>query len=199
MTNIFKCFVLTTPFMVIFFHAPVMANSHTHLGQTKPAQAYFAAPTDVERFIMALEGLRVKTYKDIAGHKTIGYGHKLPRSSKIKTISYSKARYLLRQDIAVASSCLGALRARIAPKQHIALTSFIFNVGCRAYKTSKLRKALDRGNCLKAIQELNRWVFASGKRSQGLVNRRAAETLLMAPSCEAIRQASALTFTGGLT
>lgn len=53
--------------------------------------------------------------------------------------------------------------------------SFAYNVGASAFCSSTLVRKLNAGDYTGACDELRRWVYASGARVQGLVNRREAE------------------------
>lgn len=57
-----------------------------------------------------------------------------------------------------------------------ALLSWSYNVGTTAACGSSLVRKINSGQPASAwCAELDRWVYAGGKRVQGLVNRRAAE------------------------
>lgn len=64
--------------------------------------------------------------------------------------------------------------------QYGALISWSFNVGCGAAKDSTLIKRLNKRENPKTVipQELPKWVYAGGKKLQGLVRRRNAEIAL---------------------
>ncbi len=68
---------------------------------------------------------------------------------------------------------------KINNNQLVALASFAYNEGIGALSSSTLLKLLNQGQD-KAIvaSQFDRWVFANGIRSQGLVNRRNAEKAL---------------------
>ena len=59
--------------------------------------------------IMIHEALRLKPYKDVAGHWTIGYGHKLLPGEWYDEITKEKAEQLLRQDLAAAENAVNLL------------------------------------------------------------------------------------------
>jgi len=62
--------------------------------------------------------------------------------------------------------------------QFDALVSFAYNCGEGALAKSTLLKKLNKGNYQGAANELDRWVYAGGKKYTGLVRRRAAEKAL---------------------
>lgn len=58
---------------------------------------------------------------------------------------------------------------------YAAVISLAYNVGVGSVCQSTLVKKLNKGDILGACNELPRWVYAGGRRIQGLVNRREAE------------------------
>ena len=56
-----------------------------------------------------------------------------------------------------------------------ALASFVYNVGAGNFARSTLLRKLNQGDLRGACHELSRWVYAGGKRLNGLVSRRATE------------------------
>jgi len=56
--------------------------------------------------------------------------------------------------------------------------SFAFNVGVEAFSKSTLLKRLNKKDYAGAKHEFKRWVYAGGRRLQGLVNRRNKEAHL---------------------
>ncbi|AGF74814.1 phage related lysozyme [Bartonella australis AUST/NH1] len=121
------------------------------------------------------EGLRLESYQDIGGVWTIGYGH----TENVKageTITAKQADVLLKKDlIGFERAVHEAVKVDLNDNQFAALVSFAFNIGVAAFKESTLVKKLNQGDYDCVPGQLNRWVYCSGKRSQGLINRRAAE------------------------
>ena len=62
--------------------------------------------------------------------------------------------------------------------QYDALAAWTFNVGVGAACGSTLIKLLNAGRYTDACMALDKWVYAGGRKVQGLVNRRAAERAL---------------------
>ena len=146
-----------------------------------------------KEFINALgrwEGRRNEVYICSAGYSTIGIGHKLTKSElssgKIlignekvywrEGLTDEQIDFLALQDL---RKCCLALQKYVTVElsqcQMEALASFIFNVGITAFKNSTLLSVLNAGHYDKVPKQLQRWVYASGKVSQGLINRRAYE------------------------
>jgi lysozyme len=163
-------------------------------GAAAPAdEAARAAPGRLSRqgadFIARFEGCVLHLYNDPAQNATIGVGH-LVHAGPIRGdepaelrngITRDAALALLQQDAADAAAAV-ARQIKVPLEQHQldALISFVFNVGEGSLQASTLRRRLNAREYTAVPAELDRWVFASGKRLPGLVRRRKAEGLLFA-------------------
>lgn len=114
-----------------------------------------------------------------AGYRTIGYGH-VVKESEIdrfkKPISEYEALKILEADI--LSSCRSVLRLINVPLtdgQFDALVSFTFNLGGGALQRSTLRRKVNRQEHEDVPAEFLKWVWAGGKKLNGLIRRREAE------------------------
>ena len=126
--------------------------------------------------IKRFEGFCAKVYHCPAGVPTIGYGHVIKRGETFKPLSDAEATELLRADAAIAERAVQRLiTAPLTQNQFDALVSFTFNLGEGALERSGLRQLINVGQFAKVPSELNRWVFAKGKKLPGLITRRAAE------------------------
>lgn len=132
------------------------------------------------KLIMKFEGLSATSYRCSAGYNTIGYGHVIQSHEVFdEPISNEEADRLLRKDMLLAQN--GVLRYIKVPLvfyQFDALVSFTFNLGAAALQRSTLRQKINRGEYESAAHEFERWVYAGGKKLNGLVRRRLAESLL---------------------
>lgn len=127
------------------------------------------------------EGLRLDSYRDVAGVWTVGYGHTGSPAAPGVSITEQEAEVLLRADLNTAETAVSQMvKVPLTDEQHASLVSFVFNVGVTAFAKSTLLKELNAGNYDEVPAQLQRWVFAGGKRTPGLVNRRAAEAGLWA-------------------
>lgn len=127
------------------------------------------------------EGLRLAAYQDSGGVWTIGYGHTGQDVYRGKTITAAEAESLLVADVARFERAVdGAVKVPLSDNQFGALVSLAFNIGEGAFARSTLVKKLNAGDYDAVPAQLARWVYAGGKRVQGLVNRRAAEAGLWA-------------------
>lgn len=125
------------------------------------------------------EALRLTPYQDVAGKWTIGYGHLLRAGEWYDRISEDQAEDLLREDLGKAESAINQyVTAPLNPNQYDALVSFVYNVGATAFKNSTLLRKLNQGDYDGAAGELQRWKYAGGKISAGLVARRQREETL---------------------
>lgn len=127
-------------------------------------------------FVKAHEGCRLTAYRDPVGVLTIGYGHTGTFVTEGLEITQAEADSLLTADLGAAGAAVDRLVAvPINQDQFDALTSFVFNVGARAFENSTLRKKLNAGDRAGAADELLRWDHAGGNVLPGLTKRRAAE------------------------
>ena len=131
--------------------------------------------------IKSFEGLSLTAYRCPAGILTIGYGH-TSNVTEGMAINEQQAEKLLKQDICFAELAVDML-GKLTQNQYDALVSFVFNVGNRAFSSSRLRRyVLADPNDPAIRQEFLRWVHITvkGKKqvSKGLQNRRNAEANL---------------------
>jgi len=128
------------------------------------------------------ERFRSRPYNDGYGNMTIGYGHVILPGEKFTEISEDEAGALLEKDVAWASSTVNQLvQVPLTASQFDALTSLVFNWGSRNFGNSSHLALLNSGDYAGAAQRIREHpITSSGQRSQGLVNRRAAEADLFA-------------------
>lgn len=118
------------------------------------------------------EGLRLAAYRDTAGVWTIGYGHAkgVRRGDRIGRATAEA--YLLR-DLLPIEKFLNSVTQVRTQGQFDALADFAYNLGLGNLKSSTLFKYVKAGKPDKDIQaQFRRWVYAGGKRLDGLVRRR---------------------------
>lgn len=124
------------------------------------------------------EGLRLKAYLDAVGIPTICYGETenvalgdVKTMQECDTLLAARLYYFaLRVEWAVAQD--------MPPEMHAALASWTYNVGEGAMQKSTLVKLAHAGDFEGACNQLSRWVYAKGKRLNGLVIRREKERAL---------------------
>jgi len=137
-------------------------------------------------FIALWEGFSPCIYLDIANFPTIGYGHKILKGEKFETpITIEQGLEILGRDLNVAEIGVGRyISVALSDLQFDALVSFTFNLGTFALQRSTLRSRLNRGDFLGAADEFPKWIFAGGRKSQGLLNRRCAERAIFLEGIE---------------
>jgi lysozyme len=123
------------------------------------------------------EGFRGRTYLDVAGFPTIGYGHRLlAHESFPEGINETQAAEILVADVRQAEQAVERLvRVPLAQGQFDALTDFCFNLGAGRLVSSTLLKELNAGQYEAAREQLLRWDQAAGEVCAGLKARREAE------------------------
>ncbi|MFN7226455.1 MAG: lysozyme [Holosporales bacterium] len=109
----------------------------------------------------------------------MGYGHvvKLQEQGKFSNgITAEQAEALLRQDVQTAEyAVLRLITVPLTDGQFDALVSFTFNLGAGALQRSTLRRKVNRGDHAAVPAEFRKWVWAGGRRLEGLVRRRGDE------------------------
>ena len=108
----------------------------------------------------------------------IGYGH-TKGVKRGDEISVAQADNFLRQDVKVAERAVNrAVNVSINQDQFDALVSWTFNLGSGNLNRSTMLKRLNEKKFDEVPCEMIRWVYAGGKKLNGLVKRRYAEAEL---------------------
>jgi lysozyme len=132
------------------------------------------------QMIKDFEGFRANAYPDPGTGRdpwTIGYGHTKGVYPGLVITEEQAEQYLL-EDLQDAQACLEhafAEHESLHDFRYWAIVSFIFNVGCGAFKTSTMLKHLKNGDMVRAGNEFERWVYAGGQVLPGLETRRKEE------------------------
>jgi lysozyme len=123
------------------------------------------------------EGFRNRTYRDVAGIATIGYGHRiLPSESFPKGIDETQATQILIHDIEQAEKAVRKfVKVALTQGQYDALVDFVYNVGANHLAASSLLRELNIGRYDAAAEQLLYWDHAGKKEVAGLKARREAE------------------------
>lgn len=133
---------------------------------------------DGKSIVRKFEGCELKAYLCPAGIPTIGYGH----THNVKlgdTCTQQQADEWLEDDFFYATSDVkSVVKVPLTDNQLDALASFVFNLGVRKLIQSTLLKKLNAKDYTGAANEFDKWVFAAGKKLNGLIARRAAEKAL---------------------
>lgn len=133
-------------------------------------------PSDrCRKLVKQFEGLRLQSYIDAAGHRTIGYG-RLLNPGPVIAISKDQAERYLDADLArIAAGVREAVTVPLAQYEFDALVSFAYNVGVGNLKKSTLLKLLNEGRYDRVPGQFPRWNKAGGRVLKGLVERRRIE------------------------
>lgn len=125
--------------------------------------------------IKKYEGLRLEAYKCPAGVWTIGYGHTKGVVKGTK-ITKEEAEKLLQQDVSIVELQVVNTVGKLAACKIDALVSFAYNVGVAAFRNSTLCRKVKANSDDPAIRnEFMKWIYAGGKKLQGLERRRKEE------------------------
>jgi lysozyme len=132
--------------------------------------------------IISFEGLFLKPYYCPANVCTIGYGTiKYPNGTRVRItdveITRAKAMEYLMFEIDQKSKAIDPmLREDLTGNQFGALISFAYNLGEGALKQSTLLKKVNANPLDAQIRnEFQKWIYADGKKLNGLLRRRNAE------------------------
>jgi len=128
--------------------------------------------------IKFFETCRLQAYLCPAGKPTIGWG----RTKDVQlgqTITQEQADKFLEDDYKIFENAVKALVTVPLTEDKLgALTSFAYNVGVGAFKSSTMLRKLNAGDYDGAYNEFDRWVYGDGKKLEGLVRRRKVERTL---------------------
>jgi lysozyme len=129
--------------------------------------------------ISSFEGCQLQAYRDPVGILTIGYGHVGADVTEGLTITPEYAQTLLKSDVQWAANAVNTLvHVPLSQPQFDALTSFVYNLGVRAFAQSTLLALINKGQLQQAADQFELWIHAGGQVLPGLVRRRAAEMQL---------------------
>lgn len=133
--------------------------------------------------ILSYEEIILSTYDDGYGILTIGAGHTAmagtPKPENGMKISLDEAFDIFRRDLEnYAEEVRSEIDVPLSQNQFDALVSWHFNTG--KIGDSTLTKKLNIGDYNSVPEEMDRWKFAQGQLSNGLVNRRKHEAAMFA-------------------
>lgn len=123
------------------------------------------------------EGLVTKTYLDPVNIITSCRGHTGPELKLGQTFTLDQCDKVFAEDLIKHDKQLMSV-VKVPFKsdyQHAAMLSFVYNVGIGNFSSSTMLKKLNAGNYSGACLELTKWIYAKGKKLNGLVTRRTKE------------------------
>lgn len=125
--------------------------------------------------IAGYEGLSTVAYKDPVGIPTICYGYTENVFMGMKRTK-TECQYMLKAEVdKFTKGVLATYKGPLSQGELDAYVSFTYNVGLGAFERSTLLKKLKSGDRAGACNELTKWVYAGGRKLNGLVARRNAE------------------------
>lgn len=129
------------------------------------------------------EGTKQQAYLDSVGVPTICTGStRNVYLGQYATLGECESR--LKEDSTYAGKAIARLvKVKLTQEQYDALVSLTFNIGEGNFAKSTLLNRLNSNQCYAAGLQFNRWVYAGGKRLNGLVKRRAEESALFLRGC----------------
>lgn len=123
----------------------------------------------------------LQPYQDHIGVWTLGYGSTYDLAGdrvaeSTDTITIDEADTLLARDTLRAASAVDRLvLVPINDHQRGALSSFAYNLGAGALRSSTLLRRINGLDWDDVPTQFMRWVYAGGQKARGLERRRAAE------------------------
>lgn len=130
--------------------------------------------------IKEFESLELEAYLDPVGIPTIGFGTiKYPDGVRVQLgdrISEEDAEYFLSEDVRkFEQSIRNYVKVELNQNEFDALVSWTYNLGAHNLKTSTMLQKLNLGLYERVPEQMMRWVYARGKKFNGLIRRRRAE------------------------
>lgn len=160
-----------------------MAMKSSDTVKAKLIKSFAAAGISASAAFFALnittpsEGLSEKVYLDPVSLPTVCVGHMDKKLKVGQTFTLDECMSLFAEDWKKHQDQLNSI-VRVPYKsewEQAALVDFTFNVGIGKVESSTLIKLLNEGRHEEACAQLTRWVYANGKRLNGLVTRRNLE------------------------
>jgi lysozyme len=129
--------------------------------------------------IKHFEGCELEAYKCAAGVWTIGYGH-TKDVQEGDVWDKEKAEFMLWRELEDEYEVYvnDLVTVPINQSQFDALVSWVYNLGPANLKNSTMLKKLNAGEYEEVPSQMKKWNKANGKVLEGLIRRRAAESLL---------------------
>lgn len=138
--------------------------------------------------VKGFEGYRAYAYRDAVGVWTRYYGETKPSVVWGPQLSEPQAASLLRDRLVeFGRGVEHEVKVRLNASQAAALTSFAYNVGLGAFRSSTLLRRLNAGHYDEVPAELMKWVKGGGRVLPGLVARRKAEARLWGVELDPLR------------
>jgi lysozyme len=125
--------------------------------------------------IATYEGYRGNAYQDSVGVPTIGFGETAGVKMGDKTTPERALVQLLASTEKHADAIRACITVPLYQHEFDAYVSLSYQIGAGAFCRSTLIKKLNKGDYTGACNELDKWVYAGGKKLPGIVKRRQKE------------------------
>lgn len=162
----------------LFSHSYKKLITMTALASVLAFQAFPCHSNDLAiELIAKYEQCKEHIYRDAGGHKTIGYGFKNPKVSKM---SCNTAKNILRQKVHELDKELSTITHNkpIDHKRRAAIISLMYNIGSPNFRKSRIPNLIKNDQWGNIKQSWVSWSYVKGKRLSGLKNRRIDEASL---------------------
>lgn len=125
------------------------------------------------------EGTRTIGYADVIGVATACTGHTGDGVVVGKRYTQAQCDRWLRGDLLEAANAVDrCVWVPLKDNEWAAMTSLAFNIGSRAFCRSSVASKANKGDMRGACKAFDLYVYAGGRKIQGLVNRRRDERKL---------------------
>ena len=129
------------------------------------------------KFLIGLEGFKIKAYRDTKGLWTIGVGHLiLPREHYLLTelLSNERVEELFAKDLEKYETAVNhTIHNDVTQYQFDALVSFCFNIGCNGFRNSTVARVINNGEFNKVADAMMMW-----NKPKEIIGRRSKEVRL---------------------
>jgi lysozyme len=111
-----------------------------------------------EKLLINEEGYKNEPYLDVAGHWTIGIGHKIKQGERFTTLTDAEVIQLMKKDIEPIECFINNYMPRLTQNQFDALVIFIFNIGAPAFLNSSVFSIIKDKKFEEATKPWAKWI-----------------------------------------
>jgi len=115
-----------------------------------------------EKILMGMEGFIEKPTPDLAGHPTIGFGHRIKPGEKFGILTKGSAILILQDDVKPLENILNTyIPVKLTQNQFDALIIFMFNIGITGFLNSTVYKNVKEDKFEEATIPWAKWINIS--------------------------------------